>query len=152
MQAPTDNPRAFKPALLLILLLPAALFLAPLSIVVGAAMIPTLVARLVDTGRPAFLSITVGCANLVGSLYFVDVLLSLGMQIENIGVVLRDPIGWLAAFGAAGVGWALFLCFPIVVQAMAQGQTAMRLRRMRRDQQRLIDDWGSEVGEDKSRS
>jgi hypothetical protein len=144
-----SSKRQFRPILLLALLLPAALLMLPISLVVLAAMVPTLVARIVDTGRPPFLAVTVGCANLVGALYFVHALWNAGSGVEQVMPVLRDPIGWLAALGAAGIGWMAFIGIPVAVLSLAQVQTAMQLRRMRRDQQRLIDDWGPEVAEGK---
>ena len=44
-------PKAFKPALLLLLLLPAAALMLPMAIVLAAALVPSLVARLVGQGR-----------------------------------------------------------------------------------------------------
>ena len=38
-------PKAFKPALLLVLLLPAAFLMAPIAIVMVAALVPSVVAR-----------------------------------------------------------------------------------------------------------
>ncbi len=148
----TTTNRAFRPLLLVVLLLPAAIFLHALSLVLLAALVPTLVARILDTGRPPFLTLTVGCANLVGALYFVEELWNIGPELENVGLVLSDAIGWLAVLGAVGAGWLMFICFPLVVHALAQGQSGMRLRRMRRDQQRLIEEWGPEVADEKEKA
>ena len=110
-------------------------------------MLPSLFVRIVDTVRPSYVTITVGCANLLGALYFVDRLWSVGPNLENVTLVLRDPIGWLVALGAAGVGWVAYICSPVFVRSLAQVQTAMQVRRMRRDQQQLIEEWGPEVAE-----
>lgn len=138
-------PKAFKPALLLILLLPAAALMAPLAIVVVAALVPGVVARIVDTTPGRYLTFTVFSLNLVGSLYFVNQMLSMGSSLEIAARVLQDPIGWLAALSGAGCGWLLFLAVPPLIAKMAEAQSAMRMRRVHRDQAQLISEWGEVV-------
>lgn len=142
--------RAFKPALLLALLLPAAILMLPLTLVLIASLAPTMVARVIDSTERSFMTITIGCMNLVGSLYFVDQLWSSGAELENVLYILRDPIGWAAALAGAGCGWLLFLALPPLMARTAQAQTALRLRRLRKDQEQLVAEWGPEVaGTDK---
>jgi hypothetical protein len=139
------GPRGFKPALLLILLLPAAALMAPIAIVLAAALVPSMVARIVDPGRTRYLTFTVLSFNLVGALYFVHRVLTLGNDLQAIGVVLQDSIGWLAALSGAGCGWLLFLAMPPIFARMAEAQSALRLRRVHRDQSRLVSEWGKSV-------
>ena len=138
-------PRAFKPALLLILLLPIAALMLPLAIVLCAALVPSLVARIVDPGPGRYLTFTVFSFNLVGALYFVHQILTTGNDLASLAIVLQDSVGWLAAFSGAGCGWLLFLAMPPMVAKMAEAQTALRLRRVRRDQTQLTDEWGQVV-------
>lgn len=141
----TTAPKGFKPALLLILLLPAAILMAPMAIVLVAALVPSMVARIVDSSPSRYLTLTVFGLNLVGSLYFVHELLALGNSLEVVAIVLQDSIGWLAAFGGAGCGWMLFLATPPIVAKMAEAQSALRLRRVHRDQAQLTSEWGEVV-------
>jgi hypothetical protein len=55
------GPKGFRPALLLILLLPAAALMAPIAIVLAAALVPSMVARIVDASRERYLTLTVRC-------------------------------------------------------------------------------------------
>ena len=93
----SSAPKAFKPALLLVLLLPAAALMAPIAIVMVAALVPTVVARIVDSNPNRYLTFTVLGLNLVGSLYFVHQVLTKGNSLEVVAMVLQDSIGWLAA-------------------------------------------------------
>jgi hypothetical protein len=138
-------PKAFKPALLLVLLLPVAALMLPLAIVLCAALVPSLVARIVDAGPGRYLTFTVLSFNLVGALYFVHQLMIMGNDFETLPIVLQDSIGWLAAFSGAGCGWLLFLAMPPIIAKMAEAQSALRLRRVRRDQTQLTEEWGQVV-------
>lgn len=138
-------PKGFKPALLLVLLLPAAALMAPMAIVLVAALVPSVVARIVDAGPGRYLTFTVFSLNLVGALYFVHELLTLGNSLDVVAVVLQDSIGWLAAFSGAGCGWLLFLAMPSLVAKMAEAQSALRMRRVHRDQAQLTGEWGEVV-------
>jgi hypothetical protein len=83
--------------------------------------------------------------NLVGSLYFVHELLAMGNSLDVLPVVLQDSIGWLAAFAGAGCGWLLFLGMPGLVAKLAEAQSALRMRRVHRDQTQLTEEWGQVV-------
>jgi len=144
-QETAKAPKAFKPALLLILLLPAAFLMAPLAIVLVAALIPSVVARIVDSGPGRYLTLTVFSLNLVGALYFVQELMSLGNDVASAMIVLQDSIGWLAALSGAGCGWLLFIAMPALFAKLAEAQSALRLRRVHRDQTQLTDEWGQVV-------
>ena len=138
-------PKAFKPALLLVLLLLAAFLMAPIAIVMVAALVPTVVARIVDSNPNRYLTFTVLGLNLVGSLYFVHQVLTKGNSLEVVAMVLQDSIGWLAALSGAGCGWLLFLAVPPLIAKMAEAQSGLRLRRVHRDQAQLINEWGEVV-------
>lgn len=143
--AAATTPRAFNPMLLLVLLLPAAALMLPLAIVLCAALVPSLVARIVDSTPGRYLTFTVLSMNAVGSLYFVHELLTMGNDLGTLPIVLQDSIGWLAAFSGAGCGWLVFLAMPPIFAKLAEAQSALRLRRVRRDQTQLTDEWGQVI-------
>ena len=138
--------KGFKPAwLLLLLLLPAAALMAPVAIVLVAALVPTIVARIVDSSPARYLTFTVLSFNLVGSLYLVQQIFAKGNDLEAAMLVLKDPFGWLAALSGAGCGWLLFFAMPTLTAKMAEAQSALRMRRVHRDQTQLISEWGEAV-------
>jgi len=142
---PAATPKGFNPALLLVLLLPVAAVMAPLALVLVAALVPSVVARIVDSSPGRYLTFTVLSLNLVGALYFVHQVLILGNSLDVVAIVLQDSVGWLAAFSGAGCGWLLFLAMPSLVAKLAEAQSALRLRRVHRDQTQLTSEWGDVV-------
>ncbi|HWA46945.1 MAG TPA: hypothetical protein VG742_01660 [Dongiaceae bacterium] len=139
--------KVFKPALLLVLLLSVAALMAPTAILLVASLAPTMVARLLDPTRGSYLTWTVFGMNVVGSLYFLHELWSLGDDFSSLMIVIADPIGWLAAMAGAGFGWVLYLAMPMAAARIAASQSALRMRRVTRDLQQLTDEWGPGVAE-----
>ena len=136
---------AFRPKLMLALLLPLALIFLPTTTVLVTGMIPTLVAFVIDSNRRRYLTITVGGLNLVGSLYFLRQLWVLGQRLSDIPIVLANSYGWLAALSGAAFGWLLFLGMPFVVRNVAIAEARIRLYSLRREQEKLVQDWGKAV-------
>lgn len=117
----------------------------PTSTVLLAAMGPTIVARIVDTSPGRRLTITVGGMNLVGSLYFVNAIWSAGHDIADIAPTLGNAFGWLCALVGAGTGWVIFGMMPAIVGRIAAAQTALRLRKLGGQQDKLVEEWGESV-------
>ena len=59
--------------------------------------------------------------------------------------MLGDSFGWLAALVGAGMGWVVFGSMPSIIAQIARTQTAVRLRRITGDQDRLVKEWGESV-------
>src|SRR5689334_3216166 len=94
--------------LVVCLVTPVALLLLPSTLVLIPAMVPTLVARIVDPAPGRQLTVTVGSLNFAGSLWFMHDLWSAGQSFSAIMPTLSDMIGWLAALVGAGMGWAIY--------------------------------------------
>ncbi len=140
----TAQPK-FKPILLLLLLVPVGLLMLPSTIVLLAAMIPTAVARFVDLTPQRYLTLTVGAMNLAGSLWMLHDVWVLGGGFDAIVPTLRDSFAWLAALAGAGTGWVIYGAMGAVAAYFASVQTGIRLRRLRRDRESLLEEWGDAV-------
>lgn len=141
--APGDA--AIKPWVIIIPVVLLGLVFLPSAVVVGVGMIPTLVARVVDTSPGKRLSITVGGFNLIGCLYFLHRIWAAGQGMEDIQPTLGDSVGWLCALVGAGIGWLVFGGMSAIVGKIAQAQTALRLRNITKEQERLVEEWGETV-------
>lgn len=139
--------RVFKPVLLLVLLLPVAALMAPTAILLVASLAPTMVARLLDHTRGSYLTWTVMGMNVVGSLYFLHELWSLGDDFSSLMIVIGDPVGWLAAMAGAGFGWVIYFLMPLAATRIAASQSALRMRRVTRDLEQLTAEWGPGVAD-----
>jgi hypothetical protein len=135
----------FKPMLLLILLVPVGLFMLPSTIVLLAALVPTFVARVVDTTPQRYLTLTVGAMNVAGSLWMLHDVWMLGGGFDAVFPTLRDSFGWLAALLGAGAGWVIYGVMGAIAAYFATVQTGIRLRRLQRDQESLVAEWGDPV-------
>jgi hypothetical protein len=131
--------------LLMMLVTPVALLLLPTTLVLIPAMIPTIVARVVDPAPGRHLTITVGSLNFAGSLWFVHQLWSQGQSFHAIMPTLSDMLGWLAALVGAGCGWTIYILMPAVSRSIAVSRSDARLARLRKQQAELVEQWGEPV-------
>ena len=145
MAAMEQTQFGLRPKLMLILLVPLALVFLPTTAVLTVGMIPTLVAFVVDGSKRRYLTITVGGLNLVGSLYFLHQLWTLGQGLGDIRIVLGNSYGWLASLSGAACGWLLFLGMPFIIRHIAAAEARIRLYTLRREQEKLVQDWGQQV-------
>lgn len=129
----------------LALLLPAGIVLLPSFIVLSVAMVPTLVAWMIDTSQRKYLAATVGALNFAGSLYFLGRLWAwqhdLGAAVE----VLGDVYGWLIAYGAAAAGYGVYYVMPRLTAQVAAFKAQRRLASLERGMQDLVEEWGDPV-------
>lgn len=141
----TGEQIGIKPWVLFIPVFLIGLIFLPSAVVVGIGMLPTLVARVVDSSLGKRLSITVGGFNLIGALYFLNSIWAAGQGMDDIQPTLSDSWGWLSALSGAGAGWIVFGGMPVVVAKIAEAQTALRLHSVTKDQDRLVEEWGESV-------
>jgi len=134
-----------RPWLLICLVMPVALLLLPSTLVLMVAMVPTLVARIVDPSPGRHLTITVGSLNFAGALWFMHSLWTAGQGFSAIMPTLGDMIGWLSALVGAGLGWAIYSLMPIVSRSIATTKSNLRLRSIRKSQEDLVEQWGDPV-------
>ena len=69
-------------------------------------------------------------------------------SIQAANEIIADPVLWLSAFGAAGIGWLVFLVMPPIMTAHYAIATESKTRVLRDRQGRLREDWGTELAED----
>jgi hypothetical protein len=143
--AAAAQPKKKGHLLLICLAMPVALLLLPSTIVLVVAMIPTLVARVVDPAPGRHLTITVGSLNFAGALWFMHDLWSAGQSFAAIMPTLGDMLGWLAALVGAGAGWAIYSLMPILSRGIATTKSNARLSRVRKQQEDLVEQWGDPV-------
>ena len=130
--------------LLMFMALAAGLFL-PTSIVLGAAMVPTIVALLTDQDPEKYATLTVGPLNFCGVLPMAITLWSGENSLTQALRLLSDPVNWLMMYGAAGLGWMLFYMIPPVVAAFVVRRHEAEIARLTEHQEKLVEEWGAEV-------
>lgn len=137
--------RTRKIALTIALGLPTALLLLPTTLILLAGMLPTIVAYLTDRDPEKIAPITVGALNLCGVVpYLLDMWLGTHSTSAALAV-LRDPMAWLAMYGAAAMGWAFYLGIPPSVASFIAWSNTRKITKFERQQQELVEEWGSAI-------
>lgn len=130
-----------------VLMVPVLGFLLPSAIVVLSGMVPSMAAFLVDRTRGKYLTVTVALVNLCGTLPGLARLWERDQSYAAAKALAFDPFHWLASYGAAAVGWLVYLAIPPVLSAYYLRATDARIEALRREQAALVEAWGDEVAE-----
>ena len=129
-------------SLSLIVLLIAAL---PTTILLAVGMTPTFVALVVDVTPGKYLTRCVAGLNAAGVVPFIE---NLWSGVNNISAalgIIGDPFAWLAMYGAAAIGWLLFLGVPGAVTVLRSLNAKRRINALRETQKELLREWGDAV-------
>ena len=95
-----------------LILLPAIAVLMPSCIVLMVMMVPTIVIYALDRTREKYFAITVGLLNVCGAMPAEVHLWQRGQTYDAAFDIVGDPFYWLMAYGAASVGWVIYLGLP----------------------------------------
>ena len=128
-----------------LLMLPVVAVLLPSCIVLAVNMVPTFVAYVIDKSREKYLAITVGLLNACGALPALVQLWLQGQSYDAALDISSDPLHWLMAYGAAAIGWVVYLGLPPVLEHYYGITSQARLLNHRRKQEVLVEAWGEEV-------
>lgn len=125
--------------------LPALALLLPTCLVIACAMVPSMIASFVSRQGRSYLAATVAMPNLCGSLPLITELWTGGQSYGAAIDVLADGTGLLAAYGAAGIGWMIFISLSSVVRSYYAMAADARIRNLARLQRALVQAWGEDV-------
>lgn len=135
----------FRLSLLCFLATPVVVILFPSLLLLALLMVPTAVALLVDSRPEKHAATSVGLLNFCGTLPALVDLWEKGQTLLQARMLLSDPLSWLLAMGAAALGWLLVLLATPLTHSYLSLVTQTRLRGLRRQQQRLVEEWGEDV-------
>ena len=128
-----------------ILMVPVIAVLFPTCIVLAIGMLPSVVAYIVDRTGGKYLTITVALMNFCGTLPGITRLWQFGQAYDAAGRIGLDPLHWLASYGAAAVGWVIYLSIPPILSVFYGRVTQTRIEGLKRKQADLVEVWGPEV-------
>lgn len=121
------------------------LFAAPALLVVGVGCVPAIVAFIVDREPGRNATLAVAAANIAGVAPFVVELLINGPTMVRAVNMLSDVFVIAVMFGTAGIGWLLVLGMPRVAAVYIEVTNETKIKMMRREQQRLVEEWGTGI-------
>ena len=140
-------PRAGSSASTVMMLVFAALVVSlvaalPTVPIVLLGMIPTAVAFFVDRNPHKTAAIGVAGLNFAGVAPFVAVLWHQQNTLYHSIAILSDVYSWLAMYGAAALGWLLYLALPPIATTILSIFSAQRIASLEAQQAKLRDEWG----------
>lgn len=138
---------AYLLSILALIVLGLVVFATPAFVVFAVGIVPSLVAAVIDRepGRNATIAVT--ATNMAGVAPFVmELLLSGGTMSSAVGMI-NDVFVLAVMYGTAAIGWALLLGMPKVAAVYISVSNDAKSQAMRREQRRLIEDWGQAVTE-----
>ncbi|MBT3929113.1 MAG: hypothetical protein HOL07_13640 [Rhodospirillaceae bacterium] len=127
------------------ILLGLMIFAAPALLLFAVGCIPAMVAYIIDREPGRNATLTVGAANVAGVAPFIFELLLSGPTMDRALAMLSDVFVVVVMFGTAGVGWLLVLGMPKIAAVYIDVTNEAKIKQMRREQKRLIEEWGDEV-------
>ncbi|HXA69938.1 MAG TPA: hypothetical protein VNW24_05785 [Stellaceae bacterium] len=123
----------------------------PLAILLLAGLVPSMVAALIDRTRARYLTRAVGFMNLAGLSPLVMQLWGRGLTMIGLADILSRPVNWLIMYGAAAIGWVLFLGMPSLARIFVDIRADQLQQDLKARAARLVQDWGDDVtGKDKT--
>ncbi|TNE26713.1 MAG: hypothetical protein EP349_09760 [Alphaproteobacteria bacterium] len=108
-------------------------------------MIPTYIALFIDRQFPRTLGLTVGAANLAGTVpNFLEVLKMNDHPANALSLALQ-PSTLAMAYAGAGIGWLIHLAVTRFVALVIVSKAEMRIQKLAKREQVLIERWGPEI-------
>jgi|LNFM01.1.fsa_nt_gb hypothetical protein len=149
-RAAIGRPGAKRPSLLRQLsmgVVVIALFMAalPSAILLCFGMLPTMCAFLIDRTPQRYATRCVGALNFAGCWPYLLNLWKDGHNMVAAMHTLVEPLAWLVIYGSAAAGWLCYLSFPAVAWALMDVFAGRRIAHLRKEQRKLIEDWGDDV-------
>jgi len=123
-----------------------AVFAMPTCVLVLFGMVPSIVAYVVDRGRRPMLAFTIGPLNLAGLMPYLLEVWTGQAQMQIVARLLTDVYVWLVIYLSAGAGWLVFMAMPKIVAFVLERSVDGRKAKLKAQQGKLREDWGSEVG------
>ena len=124
------------------------IILSPSSLMIlSLGMLPTFVSFFCDRTEHKYAVYCVGGLNFCGTLPFLLKLTS-DHSFSAAMNIMGNVFSLAIIFGAAGLGWLLFLSVPPVISTFLIIMSDTRVKSLKSVQQRIIDEWGGSVMED----
>jgi hypothetical protein len=110
---------------------------------------PTIASWLVDATPRRYAARTVLGLNFAGVAPYVVKLWAGKNDIVSAGKIVTDPFALIVMFGAAGIGWMMFMAFPGVVAGLSSMNARRRIAQLKEHQRTLVEEWGAAVAQDR---
>jgi len=137
--------RAGKKQLLNGMALVMALVFMPTTIFLFLAMLPTIVAGVIDRTGKGTMALTVGSMNLAGATPFLLDLWTTGHTVPDALALITNPRTVIVIYCAAGMGYMINWVLSSMVATIMVQHAGLRLKSIKKRQADLVERWGREV-------
>lgn len=130
---------------MLVMGVPLVILFLPTVVLLMFAMLPTVVAYMVERGPHRYGYICVGGLNFAGVSPY---LLNMWFERHDITMtldILSNVFALMMIYGAAAFGWLLYTATPSLVGSFLSLTSSRRIAALKAQQRKLIEDWGTEV-------
>lgn len=117
----------------------------PTATVLAVGLVPTVVALIVDMTPGRYLTRCVIGLNIAGISPFMHTLWTGGNNMMTAVGIVTDALAWLVIYGAAAMGWLLFMGFPGTVAVFQTLNAKRRIYVLQEKQKLLIEEWGDSI-------
>ncbi|MCE2510206.1 MAG: hypothetical protein J4G10_04435 [Alphaproteobacteria bacterium] len=116
-------------------------------ILLTVGLLPAWVAFVVDRNPTKAAGKSVMSLNLVGvAPYLIDLwVVGRAGQMDKAYGMLTDPFTWFVIYGAAAVGWVIYLGMPHLIAGYVEMRTLQRKAHLVRLRQEIVEEWGEEI-------
>jgi hypothetical protein len=121
------------------------IFFPAVVILVLIGMVPTIVAYAIDKTPGKYAMFCVGGINFTGVFPALTDLWSGNPSISASLKIAGDPFSLILMYGAAGLGWAIYMFIPPIISAGLAVAAQHRIQQLRSDQRALIQEWGPAI-------
>ena len=147
--ARTKTPAAAGPSALLMLAILAgaavAVAVPALAAFILVALAPTTVAWIVETPAQRYLARTVGLTNLSGMVPAAYHFFEVGIGMPGLLKLLTQPVLWAMLYGAAAIGWGVYLTVPPLMVRITRHRIRRELRLLAIRRKQIVLEWGPEA-------
>ncbi len=117
----------------------------PTAMVLAVGLVPTVVALIVDLTPGRYLARCVLGLNIAGIAPFMHNLWSGGNDMVTAVGIVTDAVAWLVIYGAAAIGWMLFMGFPGAVAVFQTLNAKRSIYVLQEKQKSLLEEWGDSI-------
>ena len=135
----------WKARILLATFIGTAVLFLPTTLLLFIGMLPTVTARILDRSREHAKVLTVGFMNFVGCFPFLYNLFETGHKLDNAIAILADPLTIVTIYSCAVAGYVLEWVVATFVAGLMIQKGRRRLETIKKIQESLVKQWGTEV-------
>ncbi|MFH1804542.1 MAG: hypothetical protein ABID63_06605 [Pseudomonadota bacterium] len=118
----------------------------PTFVMLAVGLLPSMVAFMFDRGPGRYMSRCIFGLNFSGvAPYILEVWQNGGQTVSVATQQLIDPLTISIMYGAAGLGWIMYLAMPPIVANILNLAAQRRMSELRKRQRELIKSWGDSL-------